>query len=69
MKKVQGSTIVNKKTLSVVGFWMTIIFFCDLLRLIDDDIQLLPTAVIWPVGIIGITLSIFSNFVKEKKPD
>ncbi|GIO23036.1 hypothetical protein [Oceanobacillus sp. J11TS1] len=70
MKKIQGGRIVNKKSLQVVGFLMTIIFIFKVLGVTDViNIHNISWAVILPIGIIGIAISIFSNFVTDKKPD
>ncbi|GGP09108.1 hypothetical protein [Oceanobacillus neutriphilus] len=70
MKKIQGGKIVNKKSLQIVGFLMTFLLIVELFGVNDEyHFHSLPWAVILPIGIIGIAISIFSNFVTEKKPE
>ncbi|WP_040982546.1 hypothetical protein [Oceanobacillus jeddahense] len=69
MKKIQGGPIFNKKSIRITGFWMTLILMFKLLGVTDlINIHNVSWAVVLPIGIVGISLQIFSNFITEKRP-
>ncbi|MFD1412350.1 hypothetical protein [Oceanobacillus jeddahense] len=69
MKKIQGGHIVNKKSVRVTGFWMTLILMFKVLGVTEViNIHNVSWAVVLPIGIVGISLQIFSNFMAEKRP-
>ncbi|GIO23313.1 hypothetical protein [Oceanobacillus sp. J11TS1] len=65
MKKIQGGSIVNKKSVSALGVFLAVFCFFD-----AEYSNFLPVPIRWTLFLIAILLVFFSNFItKKEKPD